>query len=503
MILRIGAVIGLLAVGIGAVVFAMGGPGLFAPTPASTYLTATAAVATVTKDVAATGKVQAANIYGIRFGQTPVGVTAAGTGGGGNAGASGTTWPVKVVNVTVGQAVKKGDVMAVADATYANAQLAVAQANVDAAQTKLTSDTNGADAATRATLQDSINQAKLNLTNAKQGQSITTAQNKLTLQGAQDVVDTAQAKLDTDTANAAADGVLASDALALESAKNKNASTKLQVQQSNNNAAQQVSNADLNVTSAQHNYDLKVAPASAAQIATDQAALLTAQSGLVNAQNALNYSTLIAPEDGVVSAVNLTAGAAAPTGDAITLQSAALQVVASATETDVSSLKVAMDVTVTVNASTSAIAGKLLTISPVAAGGAGASVVTYQIVVGLTSVPAGVLSGMTAQVSIRIAQAANVVAVPAAAVNGTKGSYTVRVMDAAGQPQRHSVTVGLVTSTLAEIQSGINAGDVVVTGLASQRVTTTTTTTGGGGLGGGGLGGLGGGGGGGVQVPGR
>jgi HlyD family secretion protein len=64
----------------------------------------------------------------------------------------------------------------------------------------------------------------------------------------------------------------------------------------------------------------------------------------------------------------------------------------------------------------------------------------------------------------------------------------VRVVDGNGQIQSVPVTVGLTTSSMAEIQSGIAEGDTVITGTSTAL---TTTTTGGAGLGG--LGGLGGG----------
>ena len=472
--LRIAAVIGLLIVGVGAVVLSLGGPGLFASTPTSTFLTATAAVANVVKDVAATGKVAAASNYSLRFGQVPVQTTVTGSGGGAN-NASNTTWPVTAVKVTVGTVVKKGDVLATADPTYANTQLALAQANLAAAQTRLATDTAGPDDPTKASALDQVTSAKQQLANAQANQKTTNAQNSLTLQAARDGVTQAQAKLDADVAAGAADNVITADQSALKAAKDKLASTQVQVTASNNQAAQQVANAQLSVTSAQHSYDLKVAPASAAQIAADQAAVLTAQSAVDGAQTALQYATLVAPEDGVISAVNLTAGVAAPSGDAITMQSSALQVVAAASETDVGSLKPGMAATVVVSASAASLTGKLLSISPVATGGSGTSVVTYQIVVILDSQPAGVLSGMTAQITIRLAEASGVVAIPSTALNGTRGSYTVRVMDAAGQPVSRQVQVGLVTTTLAEVQGGITAGDVVVTGTASQRAATTTT----------------------------
>ena len=496
--LRIAAVIGLLVVGVGAVALSLGGPGLFASTPASTFLTAAAAMGDVVKDVAATGKVAAASSYSLRFGQVPLQTTATGTGGGG--GTSTTTWPVTEVKVTVGTAVKKGDVLATADTTYAKTQLALAQANLAAAQTKLNTDTAGPDDATRASAQDQVNQAKQQLSNAQQNQKTTNSQNSLTLQAAKDAVSLAQGKLEADSAAGAPADVIAADQAALETAKDKLASTQVQVTASNNQAAQQVANAKLSLTSAEHSYDLKVAAASAAQIASDQAAVLTAQTSVDSATTALQYATLVAPEAGVISAVNLTAGVAAPSGDAITMQSSALQAVASASEGDVGSLKPGMPATVVVSATGSSITAKLLSISPVAAGGSGSSVVTYQIVVSLDQQPAGVLAGMTAQVTIRLAEANGVVTVPSTALSGRAGNYVVRVMTATGQPEPRQVQVGLVSTSLAEIKSGINAGDLVVTGTSSTR-TTTTTNNQGGGFGGGGLGG-GGLGGGGVAIPG-
>jgi hypothetical protein len=61
------------------------------------------------------------------------------------------------------------------------------------------------------------------------------------------------------------------------------------------------------------------------------------------------------------------------------------------------------------------------------------------------------------------------------------------VLDGSGQPAAVAVEVGLITSSLAEVTSGLTEGTAVVTGTASDRnSTTTTTTTGIPGLGGGG-----------------
>jgi hypothetical protein len=123
-------------------------------------------------------------------------------------------------------------------------------------------------------------------------------------------------------------------------------------------------------------------------------------------------------------------------------------------------------------------------------------VVAYAVTVALSDPPTTVRAGMTADVTITTASAAQVLAVPAAAIRGRAGAYSVLVMTAAGQPEAKPVTVGLMTSSLVEVRSGLSAGDVVVTGTASQQRTTGTGASGPGGFvvngGGGGFGGRGG-----------
>jgi multidrug efflux pump subunit AcrA (membrane-fusion protein) len=93
---------------------------------------------------------------------------------------------------------------------------------------------------------------------------------------------------------------------------------------------------------------------------------------------------------------------------------------------------------------------------------------------------------MSANVSITTASAPNVVAIPAIALLGTTGNYSVRTVTDGQEIQTVPVEVGLVTSTLAEITSGIDAGTAVVVGTSSTRTGSSTTT---GGFGGGGFGG--------------
>jgi macrolide-specific efflux system membrane fusion protein len=100
-------------------------------------------------------------------------------------------------------------------------------------------------------------------------------------------------------------------------------------------------------------------------------------------------------------------------------------------------------------------------------------------------------------VQVITAHAADVLSVPATAINGSDGNYSVMVLGTDGQPASVAVEVGLITSDLAEISSGLNEGDTVVTGIAAAQTGTAAGTTQGapGGLGGGGAFPIGGGGG--------
>jgi multidrug efflux pump subunit AcrA (membrane-fusion protein) len=85
---------------------------------------------------------------------------------------------------------------------------------------------------------------------------------------------------------------------------------------------------------------------------------------------------------------------------------------------------------------------------------------------------------MSAEIAVTTASATNVLAVPAIALGtATDGTYTVQVLDASGQPQSVAVDVGLISTSLAEITSGLTEGTAVVTGTASDRTSSGTTTT--------------------------
>lgn len=222
-----------------------------------------------------------------------------------------------------------------------------------------------------------------------------------------------------------------------------------------------------------------------------QTQVATSETQLADLQATRSRSTLTTPVAGLVTSVAIVPGETVPSGAAIVIQSASLAVVANVVESDLNSVALAQPATVTISAVGVDVQGTVSAIAPSAASSGGSSVVTFAITVALTTPPDTVHAGMSAQVSIQVATAANVLAVPVAALGGTAGAYEVRVLDTGGQVQSLPVSVGLITSSLAEIKSGLTAGQTVITGTSTQRTTGTSGT--GGGLGGGGFRGPGGG----------
>ncbi len=254
-------------------------------------------------------------------------------------------------------------------------------------------------------------------------------------------------------------------------------------------AQAQLSSAEAQLSSAEARRAAEPAGVSATTVASDNAAVARAQQQVDTAEQAVAATVLKAPVAGVVTAVGLRAGLP-PTSPAITLRSTGLVVVASVPEDALSSLQAGQKATVTLPALSRSVAGTLGAL-PTAASSSSGTAVTFPVTVDLTSVPAGLLPGMSAQVTIVISQRTDVLEVPTTAIQGSANSPTVQVLQS-GRAVSKPVEIGLTTNASTEIVAGLSAGDTVVTGVVTPTTQTTTTTPGGfggGGLRGGGLGG--------------
>jgi HlyD family secretion protein len=266
-------------------------------------------------------------------------------------------------------------------------------------------------------------------------------------------------------------------------------------------------------------------------IAGQQAQVASAQSLVQTAQTNLDGTTLSSPADGTVMTLSGAVGESVATGGGLTALApgstapqpassgatssaagaassgaasgsggsafvvlsniAGLQVVAPFAEADAARVQGNQQASVTFDA----VPGVSVPahVLAVATGGTVVSNVTnYYVTLTLDQANQQLKSGMTANASVVVSQASDVLAVPNSAITRLGGQSYVTVLSRDGKSQtRVTVETGTVGDTSTEITSGLNPGDRVV--LPQLRLPTQTPAGGGRGVLGGGGGGGGGG----------
>lgn len=207
--------------------------------------------------------------------------------------------------------------------------------------------------------------------------------------------------------------------------------------------------------------------AAALQIA--QASLKDAQTQLALLQKELSGTTIVAPFNGTVTAVNGTVGQTAGTGAVVTLTDLSNpQVQVNIDETDLGDFAVGCAAQVTFTSlSGQTFSGTVTHVEP--------SLVTVQsvsMVQGLVALEKkqsasgkNLPLGLDGTVEVTCQQANNVLLIPAQALYQPSGQSTtyVYVLNVQGQPEKRTVEVGLKSVALAEIRSGLKAGEKVIT----------------------------------------
>jgi len=188
-------------------------------------------------------------------------------------------------------------------------------------------------------------------------------------------------------------------------------------------------------------------------------------------QQQIAAASLKPPIAGVVTAVNIRAGFDAPAGPAIVIASTTYQVTTDVVESDLAGIELGQEASVSIDALGTVAEGTVTAISPVAGDGS-SGVVAFPVTVTLASAPADARAGMSADVTITIASATGVLTVPSSALQGGDGDYAVMTLGVDGTPQRQPVGVGVLTSTTAEITSGLAEGTAVVTGTTADLIGT-------------------------------
>jgi multidrug efflux pump subunit AcrA (membrane-fusion protein) len=162
-----------------------------------------------------------------------------------------------------------------------------------------------------------------------------------------------------------------------------------------------------------------------------------------------------------------------------------LSVVAQVNEVDIPKIEVGQNATVTLSAfSDKTFVGKVIAVDSV--GTTSSGVVTYNVFIDLVAPPPSIKSGMSASITIQTAKRDDVLTVPTSAIQTSDGTSAVRVLKD-GKESSVTVTTGIAGDSDTEITSGLQEGDVVITGTSSSSSGTSTTSPFSSGFGGGGM----------------
>jgi HlyD family secretion protein len=501
-LLDIGLVAAVIAVGVGAFV-AAGAP----KTAAAVARTTTVTRGVVLTSVQASGNVQAGQTYSVGFQ----------TGG-----------QVADIDAQVGDVVKKGQALAHLDSTIDAASLTSAQLGLTAAQAHLTQVEAVETPAQLAQAAASLSSAQQQVASAQSALAAAQTSESIDSTQLQQAVTDAQTKVNSDQSGKTSATQISQDQSALTQAQNAQTNGLNKDAQSITQAQNQLTSAQdsLSATNATNAANRQLLPS---DLTAAQASLAQSQVQAMTAAQTMGWTTLQAPADGVVTAVNgvvgqtvsgsgvsasassttsgasssgsTSGGTAAASSSSSSSSSAfmtitnidALSVKAGFAETDATKLQAGQPAVVSFSALPNVQAAGVVT-SVDLSSTLVSNVVTYFATVTLTNPPAGVKPGMTASVTVTVNRREGVLNLTSAAVRASGSTGIVTVISGKVQTSK-TVGVGLVGDTTTEITSGLNAGDTVVlpsstlSGVSSQLGTGTGRGLGGAGL----TGGLGGG----------
>lgn len=264
------------------------------------------------------------------------------------------------------------------------------------------------------------------------------------------------------------------------SAANNLASVKLSGDQAIAAAQASLDSAKQTVAVAQAQYNNTIAGPRNQDIALAQAQVSQAQAGLDGINQQISETQLLAPLDGVVTAVNYEVGeqftASKPIISILVNNSFNIEV--DIAESDISKVKIGNPVDITFDAFPEefVLKGKVGFIEP--AQTVIQDVVYYKVKVDfadqnesnllLSQANLTLKSGMTANVDIQTASRENVVQVPGRALIDKDGGKIVRLVEN-GEIREMPVSVGLSGDEgMTEISNGLKAGDTVVTFMKAQ-----------------------------------
>ncbi|MCB9419094.1 MAG: efflux RND transporter periplasmic adaptor subunit [Ardenticatenaceae bacterium] len=226
----------------------------------------------------------------------------------------------------------------------------------------------------------------------------------------------------------------------------------------------QLASAKSQLAQAQANLANLVDPPTDEELAVAEANVAQAQLAVQDAEAALAAATIVAPFDGVVTAVHANIGEIASGSVVELVDSSSLQVVLQVDEVDVGDLSVGQPAAVTLETwPDTTIDSEITTIAPSAQ--TSSALITYDVYLSLGQTDLPVRVGMTADARLITASYSDVLLVPNRAINADreKGTYSVNLV-VGDAVQEVPVTIDARDDQNTRITSGLNAGDNILIG---------------------------------------
>ncbi len=240
----------------------------------------------------------------------------------------------------------------------------------------------------------------------------------------------------------------------------------------------EIASAEADLANAQASLDKLLSGATDTDILIQETRLAQAETGLLEAQKSLADAQLLAPFDGVITAVILNQGEVA-TGQAVQLvDNNSLEVVLNVDEIDVGNVQVGQAATVTLETWPDVEIESMVTAVAPSSTSNSNNLVTYDVHLSLSENELPILVGMTANAALVTANREDVLLVPNATLTADRenGTYTVNLVgqDAEGNETvvETAVTIGLKDNQFTQIISGIVDGDELLIGEIAAPVET-------------------------------
>lgn len=215
-------------------------------------------------------------------------------------------------------------------------------------------------------------------------------------------------------------------------------------------------------------------------IAAAQHSASQAKGNLTQIESLMRDTRILAPFDGIITQKYADAGAivtpttssstTSATSSSIVALAGRLEMVAQASEANITKIKVGQEVEITATASPDKVFhGRVTQIAPAAI--VTTNVTTFEVHAALLEhAEEELLAGMNVSASFNVGHEDNALTVPAVCVVSRKGQAGVFVPDAKGEPQFKEIKTGASLGRTVIVLSGLKEGDLVLKGLNKNQL---------------------------------